>query len=485
MQHLQQLESRLDQLISENRLLTAERDAAEDKLKKTTLARRKSDQALNSQNTDLRDRSEEVEELRKSVEWFQKEVNRLTKENEGLTGTNANLAAAHERELQEFRESSAREIEELRTRYRQATADARDLIRRELDATLAQKNADLHRLLEELQSEQEKVEELQHKLAKSKLDDVLDLQKDGYFRAACHNLYARVQHWVLLFSKYSDAVECLTFKDVEDDKLTDLFDNAILDGSDVESYLQHRVRRRDVLMSVVMTMVWNLVFAPYMFGMDREHQQRLSDLEKQFLETGTLTAVRRWRATTLSLLSKSSSFAEQRKIEMEAVENLIYNTLRRILPPPSPPPRDETNKLRDSLHNVMLLAVTLSIEMRTQLAEYNVVRPLQAEYGDNGIVTRRIHFNEALMNERSALDSGAGEGSVRLFLFPLVVKEHDDGEEEDDKHDDKKEDKGPMVIYPAQVLVNRAVVPKKQSSKSLDRKSSVQSSVPSLRMDNT
>lgn len=89
------------------------------------------------------------------------------------------------------------------------------------------------------------------------------------------------------------------------------------------------------------------------------------------------------------------------------------------------------------------------------------------------------------MHERSALDSGAGEGSVRLFLFPLVVKEHDDNEEEDDKHDDQKEDKGPVVIYPAQVLVNRPEEVVKQSNKSLDRKSSVQSSVPSLRMDNT
>lgn len=217
MQHLQQLESRLDQLISENRLLTAERDAAEDKLKKSTLARRKSDQALNSQNTDLRDRSEEVEELRKSVEWFQKEVNRLTEENEGLTGTNVNLAAVHERELQEFQESSAREIQELRTRYRQATADTRDLIRRELDVHLAQKNAELRHLSEELQQEQEKVQKLRHKIATG-LDNVLVPHDDQFFRAACHNLYARVQHWVKRFSKHSDHRKCRTFHDMQKDE---------------------------------------------------------------------------------------------------------------------------------------------------------------------------------------------------------------------------------------------------------------------------
>ncbi|EYE97360.1 uncharacterized protein EURHEDRAFT_451266 [Aspergillus ruber CBS 135680] len=488
MQHLQQLESRLDQLISENRLLSAEREAAEDKLKKTTLARRKSDQALNSQNTDLRDRSEEVEELRKSVDWFQKEVNRLNEENEGLTETNANLTAAHEREHQELQESSARKIEELRTRYRQATADTRDLIRRELDVHLAQKNAELRRLSEELQEEQEKVQQLQQKLATS---EVLIHRNDQFFRAACHNLYARVQHWVKRFSKHSDHRNCRTFHDMQKDKklvarfdidkLTGRFDNAILDGSDVEYYLADRVGRRDVFISVVMTMMWKFIFAPYMFGMDSEKQQKLSGLEEQLTEAGKLTAVRRWRATTLSLLSKSPSFAEQREIEMEAVTREIYDTLESVCPPPE----DRTKKLREDLHGVLQIAVNLSIEMRTQLAEYYIVRPLLAEFGANGVVTRRVHFNEALMNERSALDSGAGEGSVRLFLFPLVVKEHDDSEEEDDTHNDKKEDKGPVVIYPAQVLVNRPKEVVEQSSKSLDRKSSVQSSVPSLRMDNT
>lgn len=490
MQHLQQLEYRLDQLISENRLLTVERDAAEDKLKKTTVARRKSDQALNSQNTDLRDRAEEVEALKKSVEWFQKEVNRLTEENEGLMGDKANLASAHEQELQEFQEFSAREIEELRTQYRQAITDTQDRIRWEVD----EKNADLRRLREELQREREEVQKLQHKIA-SGLDNVLVLRDDQFFRAACHNLYAHVQHWVKRFSKHSDDLKYLKFDELQEqearskrleedkkmaarldvdkldrldvDKLIGRFDNTILDGSDVESYLIHRVGRRDVFMSVIMTMMWKFIFAPYMFGIDSEKQKKLNSLEEQLAEAGKLTAVRRWRATTLSLLSKSPSFAKQREIEIEAVMHEIYDTLESICPPP----KEKEEDLHKSLRTVLQRAVTLSIEMRTQLDEYYMVRPLLAEFGANGVVTRRVHFNEALMNERSVLDSGAGEGSVRLFLFPLVVKEHDD---------DKEEDKGPVVIYPAQVLVNRPEAFVEKSSRSLDRKSSLNSSVPSL-----
>lgn len=490
MQHLQQLEFRLDQLISENRLLTVERDAAEDKLKKTTVARRKSDQALNSQNTDLRDRAEEVEELKKSVEWFQKEVNRLTEENEELTGEKVNLAAAHERELQEFQEFSAREIEELRTQCRQAITDTQDRIRWEVD----EKNADLRRLREELQREREEVQKLQHKIA-SGLDNVLVLRDDEFFRAACHNLYVHVRHWVKRFSKHSDDLKYLKFDQLQEqkarkerleedpimaarldvdkldrldvDKLIDRFDNTILDGSDVESYLKDRVGRRDVFMSVIMTMMWKFIFAPYMFGIDSEKQKKLNSLEEQLAEAGKLTAVHRWRATTLSLLSKSPSFAKQREIEIEAIMHEIYDTLGSICPPP----KEKKEELHDSLRTVLQLAVTLSIEMRTQLDEYYMVRPLLAEFGANGVVTRRVHFNKALMNEHSAPDSGAGEGSVRLFLFPLVVKEHDD----------REEDKGPVVIYPAQVLVNRpAEFFVGRSSKSLDRKSSVNSSVPSL-----
>ena len=82
MQHLQDIETRLDQLISENRLLIAARDEAEDRLRNASVARRKSDQALNTRGADLRDKEAEVEQLKSSVDWLQQETTRLTQENE-------------------------------------------------------------------------------------------------------------------------------------------------------------------------------------------------------------------------------------------------------------------------------------------------------------------------------------------------------------------------------------------------------------------
>ncbi|KAK5694385.1 hypothetical protein LTS12_028651, partial [Elasticomyces elasticus] len=113
MQHLQELECRMDQLIAENRSLTTAREAAEDKLSRSSVARRRSDNALNTRDADLRDRSAEVDQLKDSVEWFQKEVSRLTSENERLMSTNTGIAAAHAHEVQAIREASSRQVEQL------------------------------------------------------------------------------------------------------------------------------------------------------------------------------------------------------------------------------------------------------------------------------------------------------------------------------------------------------------------------------------
>ena len=94
-------------------------------------------------------------------------------------------------------------------------------------------------------------------------------------------------------------------------------------------------------------------------------------------------------------------------------------------------------------------AVDLSIEMRTQRSEYMMLSPYQPEYDANGDLAQFVTFNASFMNERSgdaSLPDGdaleARNATVRIALFPLVVKKGDDdgiGEEE-------------IVVYPAQVL---------------------------------
>lgn len=477
MQHLQELEARLDRLISENHLLTAARDAAESKLKNVAVARRKSDQALNTSTADLRDKEAEVEQLRNSVDWLQKEVTRLTEENTELTATNANLTAAHEDELKTIHEQSAHELNSLRSENEQLATGMKDIVRREVDAALVQKNAELRRLREQLETTRDKVRELQQQISASLHDNVLVFRDEEYFDASCQKLCGHVQQWVLRFSKHSDHRRCRRLSDLHDEKLADRFDNAILDGSDVEAYLADRVRRRDVFMSVVMSMVWEYIFTRYLFGMDREQRQKLKALEKQLNEVGPRRAVHRWRATTLTLLAKRPPFARQRQNDTEAVALEIFETLSRLLPPPA---QVET-QLLDSLRKVLRVAVDLSIEMRTQLAEYIMLPPQQPEYDINGDLARQVHFNASLMNERSGETTSneeleAQRATVRVVLFPLVVKKGNDSGEGDDE----------IVVCPAQVLITRPNKDRKVSKVlSDDRMSakSVHSIAPSATMD--
>lgn len=126
----------------------------------------------------------------------------------------------------------------------------------------------------------------------------------------------------------------------------------------------------------------------------------------------------------------------------------IYGALSALLPP-SP---DVEAQIIDSLRNVLKLAVSLSIEMRTQRPEYVMLPPLHAEYDSNGNLTRKVYFNASMMNERSG-DFASNEdlenknAVVRLVLFPLVVKKGLDNGDPDTGDE--------IVICPAQVLVAR------------------------------
>jgi hypothetical protein len=282
-----------------------------------------------------------------------------------------------------------------------------------------------------------------HLLTNASEGELPVVRDEGYFDNACEQLCQHVQNWVLRFSKFSDIRACRLTTEINNDKIIDRLDNAVLDGSDVDEYLSDRVKRRDVFMSITMTMIWEFVFARYLFGMDREQRQKLKSLEKTLLEVGPPAAVHQWRATTLTLLSKRDAFQQQREQDTVAVVQMIFQTLSEILPPP---PHLEEH-IQEQLIRVMKYAVDLSIKMRKQRAEYMMLPPLQPEYEANGDLARQVHFNAALMNERSG-DTFSNEeleaqhAVVRIVLFPLVVKKDNDsgGDYE-------------IVVCPAQVLV--------------------------------
>lgn len=217
----------------------------------------------------------------------------------------------------------------------------------------------------------------------------------------------------------------------------------MFDGSDVDDYLSDRVKRRDIFMSVTMTMIWELVFDRYIFGIELEKRKNLKTFENILATVLPPTAVCQWRSMTLTVLSKCDSFGLQREHDTEAVVQMIFQTLSEILPPPT----YLEDHIQKQLKQVVKVAVNLSVEMYTQRAEYMLLA-LQPVYYANGNIARQIQFNSNLMNECSRYtvcneELETQQAAVGILLFPIVVKMVDDSGAGDDA----------TVIYPAQVLV--------------------------------
>jgi len=432
------LEARVEQLAAENRMLAEAKELAEHSLQssqRATLA--------------LADRDAEVDSLKQTLNWLQQEVERLKEVNDGLTSANVTLGRQHNErygELESQHANATRELEDLRQSHRGLSGGVEDVIMERVATATEEKDREIAQLRQDLEAAHERIREMQREILRAKdgNDEFLVIRDEDYFDNACQQLCQHVQQWVLRFSKFSDMRACRRTNEINDEKIIDRLDNAVLDGSDVDEYLSDRVKRRDIFMSMTMTMIWEFVFTRYLFGMDREQRQKLKSLEKTLLEVGPPAAVHQWRATTLTLLSKRDAFQQQREQDTVAVVQMIFQTLSEILPPPT----HLEEQIQEQLMRVMKSAVDLSIEMRTQRAEYMMLPPLQPEYDANGDLARQVQFNAALMNERSG-DTVSNEeleaqhAVVRIVLFPLVVKKGDDTGGGDDE----------IVVCPAQVLV--------------------------------
>ena len=423
-----ELENKVEQLLSENRMLNDARAMAEQ-----TLSQRAA--------TTLAERDSEIDTLKQSLQFLQREVTRLSEVNEGLTSANEELANKDKgrfAELELRHANVTRELNEAHTARAQASQ------------SIEAKDAEIANLRGQLEAAKEKIRQLQREILESKAgdDQFLNIRDEDYFDHRCQQLCSHVQQWVLRFSKFSDMRACRLTSELNDEKTIDRLDNAVLDGSDVDTYLNDRVKRRYIFMAMTMNMIWEFVFTRYLFGMDREQRQKLKSLEKLLTEVGPPEAVRQWRAVTLTLLSKRDSFKRQRDLDTEAVVQAIFQTLCKILPPPS----NLEDQIQSQLRRVMREAVDLSIEMRTQKAEYMMLPPLQPEYDPDGELAATVQFNASTMNERSGRSQLSNEeleaqGSVvRVVLFPLVVKKG-----EDDGTGDEE-----IVVCPAQVLVARS-----------------------------
>ncbi|KAK3669902.1 hypothetical protein LTR78_010213 [Recurvomyces mirabilis] len=448
--HIVDLESKLGQLEAENRALSDARNAYEQSGDTGSLA-----EALEARDLQLQEREVEINRIQTMLGPLHEEIERLNDINGELTEANRNLVddtngryatlQAEHAHAHEQWQSTNRELDQTRETHSRANEGLRDAVEVQVTTALAEKNAEILRLREELDIATEQIRALQVQIQASKSRDFLTVRDEDYFDGACQKLCQHVQQWVLRFSKLSDNRVCRLSTELRDDKIEARLDNAILDGSDADKLLGDRIRRRDVFMSVVMTMVWEYIFTRYLFGMDREQRQKLKALEKILAEVGPPRAVAQWRATTFTLLSKRPDFARQCALDTEAVAQEVFALLCALLPPPS----NAEQQLRISLLKVMGVAADLAIEMRTQRAGYIMLPPLQPEYDTNGDLVRKVHFNASLMNERSGMFSSNEEleserGVVKLVLFPLVVKKGDENGEGEEE----------IVVCPAQVLVH-------------------------------
>jgi hypothetical protein len=457
--HIIDLEQRLENLASENRDLLEDKARAEATLEQLTYQKQVDSQVINeaveARDREIAQKDEEIVHIKQSLESLQQEIARLNEVNAQLQEANRNLSAdtneryatlqAENTHAHKQWQESLVALEALRVAHSKLNSGMEEVVREEIESALVDRNNEIDRLKEELVVATKQIATLKKQILASKQgDSFLTVRDEDYFDSACQQLCSHVQSWVLRFSKVSDKFACRLSSELRDEKLEARLDNAILDGSDVDMLLNDRVKRRDVFMSVVMTMIWEYVFTRYLFGMDRDQRQKLKALEKILQEAGPTRAVAQWRAITLTLLSKREAFQQQRSLDTEAVMEEVYATLSALLPPPS----QYVIQLKESLRNVLKLAITLSIEMRTQRAEYIMLPPLQPEYDTNGDLVQKVLFNASLMNERSgdtiSNDELQQKGAVvKIVLFPLVVKKGDDNGEGDDE----------IVVCPAQVLV--------------------------------
>jgi hypothetical protein len=453
--HVMDLETKLEQLTSENRALQEAQQTRGLDDGSMDADNHGLQQALDARELELREKNNEIQHIQAMLEPMQQEINRLVQINGGLTDANRNLVddnndryatlqSDHANVTQQW-QNTTRDLENMRQEHSRLSNGMRDAVAAQLSTALAEKDHEIRKLKDELAEASDRIRALQVQIQSSKSSDFLNVRDEDYFDGACQKLCQHVQQWVLRFSKMSDNRICRLSSDLRDEKIEARLDNALLDGMDVDKLLGDRVRRRDVFMSVVMTMVWEYVFTRYLFGMDREQRQKLKALEKTLSEVGPPRAVAQWRATTLTLLAKRPAFSKQCALDTEAVAHEIFGVLSALLTPPT----GSEAQLLTSLTKVITVAVNLSVEMRTQRSEYIMLPPLQPEYDTNGDLVRKVHFNASLMNERSGLFTSnqaleAERAIVKIVLFPLVVKKGDEfgeGEEE-------------IVVCPAQVLVH-------------------------------
>jgi chromosome segregation ATPase len=308
--HILDLQSRVEQLQSDNRSLHDARSQAEQAALDAAGARdahantiRNAEQAVAQRDVHISEKEEDIRELRETVGTLQNEVDRLAQENAQLTEENhgiatsaqeyTNLKTEHDTTHKRWQDALIA-IAALEVQHKHMNDKMESMVREEIDKATADQEREIERLQSELDASMEQVKALQQQLLASKQanESFLTTRDEDYFDSTCQQLCQHVQQWVVRFSKFSDNKLCRLSSEIKDDTIVNRLDDAILDGSDVDDLLRDRVKRRDVFMSIIMSLLWEHIFTRYLFGLDQSQRQKLKAVEKQLVEIGTSKSCR-------------------------------------------------------------------------------------------------------------------------------------------------------------------------------------------------
>lgn len=493
---LMDLEQKVETLGADNSTLVQEKANLEKSLAEAKLIHQQSTVALTDKitaaNQVLQDKNSQIEELNKKLAWYQEEVERLTNTNESLSQTNTSLQAAYKQnygnlssryeQKQEALLQLSREHSELQAQFSKIQGGAENAIH----AQVEQKDAQLALLRAELQKAREEVKSLERKVMARQSNRYLDIKDSAHFATSANVLFMDVQKWCDEFSRFSAGKKCVHVHRVTDDAVKERFENVMLDDRGVRRMLKDESRRPQPLTAIMMRLIWEFVFTRYLFGLEVEERQKLLSLERTLAEvgmyplisphivsnpnfpTGAPGAVHQWRATTLTLLSQRASFRSRLTSETENLLSEIMRHLNFLLP--VPPTHIAT--VIGTLRALLSRTVTLAIEMRTQRAEYVMLRAPRPEYDDHGEVSNTVFFDSSRMrslgteNIISDLDLERENASVKLVLFPLIIRRGNEYGE--DYHVEE-------VVSKMVVIVNRPQL--RSESRSSMRSSASMSSV--------
>jgi chromosome segregation ATPase len=299
------LQSRVEQLQTDNRAHQDARHLAEEAALSAAAIRdehanriRNAEQAIADRDVQIGEKEEHIRELRDSVENLQNEVDRLAQENANLTEQNqgiatraqeyASLKTEHDHTHKQWQDALIA-ITALKAQHDHMNSKMEQMVREEIDKATADQEKEIERLQNELDASMEQVRVLQQQLLASKQadDSFMSYKDEDWFDSACQQMCQHIQQWVLRFSKFSDSKPCRLSSEIKDETIVNRLDDSVLDGSDVDDLLRDRVKRRDVFMSIVVSLLWEHIFTRYLFGLDQSQRQKLKSIEKQLTEIGT------------------------------------------------------------------------------------------------------------------------------------------------------------------------------------------------------